>query len=288
MNMRKTLVVTVVMMFAFVVAHAGQADGWKPLFNGKDLSGWETWLTRPHKSVTGLDLKKNEKGEYSEAIGLNKDPKKVYTVVTEDGQPAIRISGEIFGALTSQSEFENYHLKLEFKWGQKKWPPRETAVRDSGLLYHCVGSHGGQSKQGPWMESLEIQIQERDCGDFYSVGGRVFVDVEGERMGDKGPIIYFKGGKKFTGVNSRIIRDVDHEKKVGEWNTIEILCVGNTCVHVVNGKVNMILTNPKWRVEGKEAPLTRGKIQIQSEGAEVFYRNIAVRPLTKIPDEYLK
>jgi hypothetical protein len=41
-------------------------------------------------------------------------------------------------------------------------------------------------------------------------------------------------------------------------------------------------------VDGKETPLTKGKIQIQSEGAEVFYRNIAVRPMASIPPEYLR
>ncbi len=287
--MRKTFVAAVLVLSGLLglSPSAAQTDGWKSLFNGKDLTGWDTWLARPQKTTTGLDLKKNEKGEYAEIVGLNKDPKQVYTVVTVDGKPAVRISGEIFGALTSKEEFENYHFKLEFKWGEKKWPPREKAVRDSGLLYHCVGKQGGQSGQGNWMESLEIQIQEKDCGDFYSVGSRVFVDVEGERKGEKS-IVYKKGGTKFTGVNYRIIRDVDHEKKHGEWNTIEIFCVGNTCVHVVNGKTNMILTNPRWRVDGKDVPLTRGKLEIQSEGAEVFYRGMAIRPIARIPEEYLK
>src|SRR5262249_10089749 len=66
-------------------------SGGKTLFNGKDLSGWDTWLGRPFQ----------EKKE----VGLNDDPKKVYTVVEADGKPAIRISGEIFGALTSKDEF---------------------------------------------------------------------------------------------------------------------------------------------------------------------------------------
>jgi len=38
----------------------------------------------------------------------------------------------------------------------------------------------------------------------------------------------------------------------GEWNTIELLCVGGTSVHIVNGKVNMILTNSRHVVNGKE------------------------------------
>jgi hypothetical protein len=252
-------------------------DGWRQLFNGKDLSGWDTWLSRPQGS--------------KEVIGLNRDPHKVYSVVTADGRPAIRISGEVFGALTSTDEFENYHLRLEFKWGQKKWPPREKAVRDSGLLYHCYGPQGAA---GPWMKSLECQIQEHDCGDFWSVAGRVgtVVDVEGVRKGEKGPVVYRKGGSKFTvpspGTGPRIVKSADHERPTGEWNTIEVMAVGTTAVHLVNGKANMVLTNIRRCEADGGTPLTRGKIQLQSEGAEVFYRNIAVRPLAEIPAEYLK
>jgi hypothetical protein len=255
----------------FPPLQAGEKDGWISLFNGKDLSGWDTWLGKPNNG--------------KEVVGLNKDPNNVYTVVQVDGQPAIRISGEIFGALTSQKEFENYHLKFEFKWGEKKWPPREKAVRDSGLLYHCVGPHGAQGTF--WMRSQEMQIQEKDCGDYHSVGGCI-VDVEGERKSDKVPIVYKKGGQKFTGVKSRIIKDPDNEKPSGQWNTLEMITVGQTSVHIVNGKVNMILTGSRHVVDGKEVPLTKGKIQLQSEGAEVFYRNIAYRPLKSIPEEYLK
>jgi hypothetical protein len=273
MKIRVCVLTTFAALFA-LTASARDDAGWKSLFNGKNLDGWDTWLSVPQ-------------GE-KEPIGLNKDPKGVFSIVQMDGKPAVRISGEVFGALSSKDDFENYHFKLEFKWGDKKWPPRDKTVRDSGLLYHCVGPQGGQNGKGPWMESLECQIQEHDCGDFYSVGGRVFVDVEGERKGDKGPITYKKGGTKFTNVNSRIIRDVDHEHKVGEWNTIEIYCVGDTCVHVVNGKVNMVMTNPRWKVSGKDTPLTKGKFQIQSEGAEVFYRGMAVRPIKELPAELLK
>jgi hypothetical protein len=264
---------------------AAKADDWSQLFNGKDLSGWDTWLGRPDKSVEGLDLKKNDKGEYTESVGLNKDPKKVYTVVTEDGKPAIRISGEIFGALTSKDEFENYHFKLEFKWGEAKYAPRDKQPRDSGLLYHCTGEHG---KVGTfWMQSLECQIMEHDCGSFYNVGGNIIVDVAGQKN-DKGRIQYKKGGEKFTGVTSSILHGGDYEKKNGEWNTVELLTVGGTAVHVINGKVAMVLTNTRHKVGGKEEPLTKGKIQIQSEGAEVFFRNVAVKPLKAIPEEYLK
>jgi hypothetical protein len=252
---------------------AGERDRWMSLFNGKDLSGWDTWLGKPYQG--------------KEPIGLNKDPQKVYTVVNEDGKPAVRISGESFGALTSKKEYSNYHFKLEFKWGEKKWPPRDKTVRDSGLLYHCVGPHGAQSTF--WMRSQECQIQENDCGDYWSVAGAI-VDVEAQRSGDKGPLVYKKGGEKFTvpgkGTGNRIIKSETNENP--GWNTIEVLTVGGTSVHVVNGKVVMILTNSRQPADSKEVPLTRGKLQIQSEGAEVFYRGMAIRSIDSIPESYLR
>jgi len=264
-------------------------DAWKPLFNGKDLAGWDTWLGKPHESTLFPGLAKDEKGEYSEPVGLNNDPHRNYTVVELDGAPAIRISGEVFGALTTRDEYENYHFRAEFKWGEKKWPPRESQVRDSGLLYHCVGPQGAVGGGSFWMKSFEMQIQEKDCGDFWSVGG-VIVDVEAVRqdLGDgKSVLVYKKGASVVPAVASRIIKDPDNEKPSGEWNVVEFFSVGQTSVHVVNGKVNMILRGLRHQVDGKEVPLTRGKIQIQSEGAEIFWRKIEIRPISEIPKQYL-
>jgi hypothetical protein len=50
----------------------------------------------------------------------------------------------------------------------------------------------------------------------------------------------------------------------------------------------MVLTNSRQKVGDKEVPLVVGKIQLQSEGAEVFYRNIAARPMDAIPAKYLE
>ncbi len=251
-------------------------DGFKPLWNGKDLTGWDTWLSVPHQSVQGLDLKKNAQGKYTQPVGENKDPKKVYTIVEKDGQPAIRISGEIFGALTSQEEFENYHLKLEFKWGKAKWPPRATAKRDSGLLYHC---YGGQGSAGIWMKSLESQIQEGDCGDFWPVGG-VSAKIPATK---KGRTYVYTPGVEPVKLSQYCKKSVTNEND--DWNTMELMTVGQTAVHIVNGKPNMVLYDTRTH-QGQ--PLSRGKIQLQSEGAEIFYRNIEIRPIEEIPEKYFK
>ncbi len=244
-------------------ATSGRQDGerWETLFNGKDIAGWDTWLGKPY--------------------GLNTDPKQVFSVVQVDGSPAIRISGEVYGALTTRAEYENYHLKFEFKWGDKRWPPREQAVRDSGCCYHGVGPHG--ASYGFWLRSFEFQIQEGDCGDFYSLAGVIVDSNAVTHDAAKGELLYRRGAPRVTGHTKRIVKDADHERPRGEWNTLELYCVGQASAHVVNGKVNMVLNGLRHRVDGVEVPLTKGRIQFQSEAAEVFYRNIALRRIDAIP-----
>ena len=241
---------------------ADQDREWVPMFNGKDLTGWDTFLSYQPDSGS------------KEILGVNKDPDGVITVV--DG--TIRISGKIWGALTSHRELENYHLRLEFKWGEKKWPPRVKSKRDSGLLYHAVGPHGAQSDH--WMRSFEAQIQEGDCGDFHSLDG-VTIDIEAETfaLGEKQLLRYTPGAPTVRAVKQRVVKHGDHEKPSGQWNTMEIIARGDTVEHILNGQVVLRATNLSQVVDGKTVPLTKGKIQFQSEGAEVFYRNIEFKLL---------
>ena len=265
-----------------VTGSPGQ-EPWTPLFNGNDLDGWDTFLGKPHKSTEIPGLKRNAGGEYEEPLGVNRDPAGVFSVVTVDGRPAVRISGEVYGGLITRAEHENYHLRFDFKWGTKRWPPREAAVRDSGCCYHSIGPHG--ASYGFWMQSFEFQIQEGDCGDFYSLAG-VVVDAEAVpvKPGDpKTELRYRRGAPAVAAHTRRIIREPFNEKPFGEWNTLELLCVGQQSVHIVNGRANMALSGLRRRVDGADVPLTRGKIQFQSEAAEVFYRDISIRRLAELP-----
>lgn len=274
-------------MARVAASDAARQEAWTPLFNGHDLAGWDTFLGRPHKSTTVAGLARNAGGDYLEPVGENRDPAGVFSVVRVDGAPAIRISGEIYGGLITRHEYENYHLRFQFKWGVKKWPPRENAVRDSGCCYHSVGPHG--ASYGFWMQSFEFQIQEADCGDFYSLAG-VVVDAEAVPVKADDPkteLLYKKGAPTVAGHTRRIIKDSFNENPHGKWNTLELFCAGQRSVHVVNGRVNMALSGLRRRVNGREIPLTRGRIQFQSEAAEVFYRDIAIRQIAEIPGSFL-
>jgi hypothetical protein len=246
------------------------------LFNGKNLDGWESYLGPRYDSAIH-----NFGGE---RMGLNNDPDSVFTVVKEDGQGIIRISGQHFGCIATKEEFENYHLRLQFKWGQQKYLPRKKSKRDSGVLYHSHGPHG--AGWFFWMAAQEFQLEEGDCGDYWSVLSDVDANVI---MNNDSTYMYNKNGTSrffgpHGGLRGHIIRSEDAEKPVGEWNTLDLYTFEGTSVHEVNGNIVMVLKNSRQKVNDGLIPLTRGKIQLQSEGAEVFFRNIGIEKITGLPD----
>lgn len=268
------------LVFALVlVAAAGcRKERSRQLFNGKDLTGWDTYIgPRYDTAKKGFDS--------LDGPGLNNDPDRVFSVVEVDGGPAIRVSGTQFGGLSTTEEFSDYHLSVEFRWGEQKSAPKLNDKRDSGLLYHAVGPHGADYRF--WMRSQEFQIQEGDCGDYWGVAGGAF-DIPVKKVGDE-QYIYDAAGeltpfheKSPAGRHAIKSHDVENPKDV--WNIIELYCKGDTAIHMMNGKVVMRLYHSRQLTDSGEAPLTKGKLQIQSEGAEVFYRAITIAPITAIPD----
>jgi len=229
-------------------------------FNGKDLTGFYAF-TKGHRY---------------------EDPNQVFTV--RDG--LLRVSGEEFGGVATCGNFGDYHLVTEWKWGEATHAPRKNASRDSGILLHCVGPDGAAG--GQWMESIECQIIEGGCGDLLMVGGRGKPRLTCEtRVGPDRQLYYEKGGEAVTRDGGRFNwwgrdpawKDVkgfrgrrDVEAPAGGWNRMEVVCDGDTITNIVNDHVVNV---------GTKSSLTQGKIQFQSEGAEILFRKIEVRPLLK-------
>lgn len=237
------------------------------LLNGEDLN-WDTFIGPDYDTT-------RKKFDTIPGAGLNNDPTKVFSVIEMDGKQTLRISGEKFGGISTREEFSNYHLTVQFKWGKDKYAPKLGSKRDSGLLYHGTGEHG--LGDGFWLRSQEFQVQEGDCGDYWGVAGAAF-DVPVSRHG--GEYYYDPAGELMTFseisvVGRHAVKNPDAEKPYGKWNVLELYCLGDSAVHVVNGKVVMRLYNSN---------LKKGKIQFQSEGAEVFYRDIRIEKITRIPD----
>ncbi len=245
------------------------------LFDGKSLEPFETWLVDDHLQ----------------------DPLRVFTVVDQvDGAPAIRISGERWGGVVTRRAYRDYHLVAEFRWGLLTWGERRNASRDSGILLHAQGAHGntGRDGNGAWMRSVEAQIIEGGVGDVILVAG---FDERGERLmphltvrstkdRDGEPVFDPKAGPQqfSSGRINWFGRDPDWHDKLGfrggqdvespdgGWTRYEVIANGDTLTYLVNGKV----VN-----EGSGSSLSEGKIIIQSEGAEIFFRKIDLEPLKK-------
>jgi len=287
--MRHMKAVLVAAAVAISTAPAPPQGAWTSLWNGRNLDGWTTWIATPDKTVTVADVKRDETGKYLEPIGPERDPLGIFSVVQIDGRPAIRISGQVFGELRTRTSLQNYHLRLQFKWGDKKWPPRADTPRDSGLLYHVHGAPGDGGRV--WARSIELQIQEHDVGDLYAIGSVIAVRAKARR--GTSPLLYdYDPNGEWTffsqaqGASGRCIKQPDNEKPTGEWNTVELIAFGEDSIHIVNGKVVMRLHGPLDISGAVPVPVTSGPIILQSEGAEVFYRAVEWHPISAIPAEY--
>jgi hypothetical protein len=241
------------------------------LFDGRTLGDCYTWL-------------KNTQRE---------DPRQVFRVT--DG--VIHVSGDGLGGLVTNERYRDYHLVLEFKWGEKTWRDRADNARDSGLLVHSNGADGGY--HGTWMPSIEVQIIEGGVGDFVPVPGKddagkpvpIAFTCEAGRDRDGEPV-WRKGAPRevFAVKTLRRVnwfgRDVDWEDAKGfrgkedldsphgEWTRIDVRCEGGHIVTHVNG----VKANEAFDVSPRE-----GRLQLQSELAEIYFRRWELWPLDQAP-----
>jgi len=257
-------------------------DHWKQLFNGKDLTGWDTYI--------GPDMDDNGKPVTGVPIGLNNDPKHVFTVVNQNGENVIRISGENWGAISTKKEYENYHLQLQFKWGDLLWGYKKKGKKkDSGVLYHSVGEYGADGHA--WMRSQEFQVEQGNCGDYWGCAGAM-ADIPAIKKSETDYVYSPQGTLTTFSVSNKTgrhcIKQGDAENPTGQWNTLDLYCHGDTSIHVVNGKVMMVLYHNSQMDNGQVSPLTKGKIQVQSEGSEVYYKDIKIESIDRLPAELIK
>jgi type 1 glutamine amidotransferase len=266
---------------------------WTNLFEGDPSKNWDVFIGAPHATVKGLEnVDPKSDGKNATPLGLNKDPKKVFIFEKENGENILHISGEIYGALTTKQEYENYHLKLQFKWGEQIWEPRLQRKRDSGILYHCYGAN--DAFWNVWMSSQEFQVQEGDLGDYYGLSGTL-IDIPSEIKEGEKEFKYLKNGdlNPFSSLQrlppNHCNKGFDNENPHGQWNTLELISFEGTSYHVVNGKVVLALYNSRYKNSDDEVvPLTKGRIQIQSEAAEVFYKNVQIKSIRKLPRKFEK
>jgi len=262
------MVLVVSFMLSNVRADEKQGEPiWQTLFNGKDLKNWDI-IIRGQKPSMG------------------EDPDKIFQI--HDGIIHVYKSAEDgtevpFGFFITKKEYSHYHLRFEFKWGEKKFIPRYNMRRDAGVLYHVVG------KKKVWPRSLELQIEEKGVGDFLTVHGAQAastVDPKSINIQKEGSARFLEpseGGQPFVLGGPGVYWLYRHPAREKEgWNTLELIVHGSdSAVHKVNGQVvNRASDFHQLGEDGKTwIQLKKGKILFQAEGAEIFYRNIELKEL---------
>lgn len=241
------------------------------LINGPSLDGLYTWLEDTHYD----------------------DPRQVFRRFAG----LLHVSGDGYGGLLTTQRYRDYHLILEYKWGGKTWKARKQRARDSGLLIHSSGADGAFA--GRWMPAIEVQIIEGGVGDLLLVPGN---DSAGKpvplsltsrvRLDQDGEFVWCPLGEAHTfdlKHNKRVNwcgRDPDWEdvlgyrgaedvdSRLGEWTRLEVRCEADKVTVFVNGvKVN----------EAVDVYPSEGRLQLQSELAEIIVRRWELWPLAQAP-----
>ncbi len=289
MDLFKGLAAILIVIFATACnTNKNNNDSWKPLLD-KELSQWDVWLGIPHKSTGIAGYENQDNVKEGIALGLvNK--RKVFSVIEDDNELLLKVSGEIFGSLASKQEFKNYHLKLEVKWGDKKWEPQLNALSNNGILYHSIGEHGSGLWE-TWMSSLEFEVEARNFGDYISINDEnvkalcpAIKKEDGKyHYAPSAPLQSFIWTGEATG---RCYKSQDFEKSFGEWNTLELICFEDMAIHIVNGEVVNAVYEPRFFNGSEWIAMNKGKIQLQSEGAETYFKNIEIKSIKDLPNKY--
>ncbi len=233
---------------------------WTSLFNGKNLDGWIVAYAKP-----AFD---------------NRPPTALFEVVngTIHTYPTdIAGSQQQQAFIQANGDYKDYMLHVEYKWGTKKFPPKMDLPRDAGLMFNIY-----ENPDLNWPHSVEFQIEEGDTADLWALSTRATSTINPQTQ------LYTpasKGGTPVTvGVYNSFQR-IRHSEGVTEkpgWNSIDLIVRGDTATYLVNGVVKMRATDLKAYDTGSQTwvRLDHGKVALQAEFNEVYYRNIRIRPLT--------
>lgn len=214
-------------MISLMLALSIQKD--VALFNGKDLTGW-------HMDVPALDA----------------NPSSPKPFIVRDG---VLVSlGSPGGHLITDKSYENYRLELTYRFTKN--------AGNCGVLVHASKP---RRLYDMFPQSIEVQLQAGDAGDFWCIGEDITVPEMEKRRGPRDR--WGVDGDKAR----RIVNLTDgSEKPLGEWNTMAIECKADTVKVWVNG----VVVN-----EGSKATARKGQIALQAEGTEVEFKSLTLRPL---------
>lgn len=229
-------------------------DGFRSLFNGNDFSGWELKIRNGDDDLANKVFTAGEDG----VVHVFRD--------FPDGYELDTGTNHTHGMMWAEGTYSRFILRFEYKWGAKRLNNFGKYQYDAGCYYHVYDDK-------IWPFGIEYQVRynhltdENHTGDFWA-SRTAFQWYAGE---DGMFLLPGEGGR----LKSR--KSGEHRAKAGasfhsldgEWNTCEVIVMGNHyAIHKLNGEVVNLATG---------LSVGEGRIGLQSETAEIFYRNIMIK-----------
>ena len=254
------LLVAVALYSAVLRAETPEKAGWRPLFNGRDLTGWTP-------KITGHPVGDNFANTYRVEAGMLK--------VSYDGY-AGEFKGQ-FGHLFTDIAYSHYVIRLEYLITGKILPDAPSwAAFNSGIMIHAQPPQSmGFSQE--WPVSIEGQILSVGTTAGRQTANAVTIGTQ----------IILAGGKPSK---RHVMDSTSRLYPVDQWVTFEIEVHGNDLIiHRINGEEVMRYSHPMLVAEHEDAKrllalgasqiLSFGHIALQAEGHPVWFRNIMIRSL---------
>lgn len=159
-------------------------------------------------------------------------------------------SGKPIGHIYTEGEFENYTLTIEYRFSEK--------AGNCGVMIHC-STPSFIYKYFP--RSIEVQMLSGEAGKLIPIGENI-IGIDGKNT----PKLV---GQPRNRAIERLVKDA--EKAAGEWNTMVIHAQKDSLVVLLNGQLINVGTN---------SSVTKGKIALQSEGVELEFRKLELKPIS--------
>ena len=236
------------------------SDGWKSLFNGKNLEGW---IAKIHHHELGDNY--------------------ANTFQVKDGSILVNYDeygsfNERYGHLFYKESFSSFHLKFEYRFNEQwlKDAPSYT-YRNSGVMFHSQDPNTILKEQD-WPISVEYQmLADAENGKPRPTGN----------MCSPGTDVVFEGDE----IDRRhCINSTSETIAWDEWVQADLIVYSDSLIiHKVNGEEVLRYSkptigggvtngfNPDIKIDGKA--LTEGYIGLQSEGQGVEFRAIKIKIL---------
>lgn len=200
---------------------------------------------------------KNLAGWHVDVPHLDKNPDAKPTFIIRDGM--LVSLGNPQGHLITDQEYENFRLEVEYRFAAKPG--------NCGVL---VNASTPRALYKMFPKSIEVQMNHTHAGDFWCIVEDITVPDMVTRRGPKDKWGVTEGKAR------RILNLTDgSEKPVGEWNRLDIECLGDQIKVWVNGD----LVN-----HGTNCTASKGQIALQAEGSEVEFRKLELSKISKLSD----